>query len=281
MKTPLMRSARWLVVALLGLEVLYVVVMNVVLATGVIPRAASTNDGQVDAQFSWGPAWTPWPGRAYVRNFALQLADPAIEFRLTIDRASLDVGLFDLLHQRFTASHVRASGVRFELVTRVDAASKSEARLQAFALLDGFARPALLADPPVPALTPAQLALLWAVRLDDVDATVEELWVDEFRYEGPGHLQGGFRFWPLHHLQLDSIELELAPTPRTSSSSGCGPRRRRSSPAWSRSASASPSAGVSCAPSPRPTRAGARSGSVRTRSSTPRSSRRANTWCTS
>jgi hypothetical protein len=203
------KSLVWLGVAVLSLELVYVVAMNAVLYLGLIERAASTSDQRVVASLSWGRAWSPWPGRAYLRDFEMILSDPVLEFRLVIAEASLNVAPLELLKSRFVASHIRARGVGFELVPKVDSVEGNEARLEAFPFIRGFGRPALLPQPALPPLTAEERDKLWVVELDDIDAQVDELWLAEFRYRGPLHLRGGFEFAPMRTLQIDVAKLDF------------------------------------------------------------------------
>ncbi len=201
------QAARWLVAVPLALELLYLLVGNAVLFSGVIQRAASA--APQETQLGWDRAYTLWPGRAYVSGFRLRLQDPVIQFRLTIDRAKVDVVLWELLHRRFRASHVRAEGVSYRMLTKVDGTTGREARVAAFPPLEGFARPALLHYPPPPYPSPKELAGLWSVRLDDVEATVDELWFLEYRYHGPAHVWGAFALAPLQRLWVGPALLLL------------------------------------------------------------------------
>jgi hypothetical protein len=208
-RSLLFRGVRAVVLAAVGVEVLYVLVINALLFSGVLARGLGTVDQHVDARFSWTRAWSPWPGRAYVRDFRLAVADPALQFELTIARASFDVAPLDLLRHRFTASHIRAEGVRFRLAPRVTLASSTLPRALAFPAVDGFSQPALLADPPLPPLTADELGALWTVQLEDTVASVDELWLLEYHYQGAAQLRGGLVFTPLQHLEVTNAALEL------------------------------------------------------------------------
>lgn len=201
------RILSWVVGGLLGIELLYVLVANLLLYSGVIPRAASANPQSVDME--WDRAYSPWPGRAYVWGFRLRIQDPVQQFRLTVAHAKADVVLWELLRHRFRASHVQAEGVSYRMLFKVDKAEGHERRLAAFPPLEGFESPALRPDPRPPPATDEDVAGLWRVQLDEVDAAIEELWFLEYRYQGPARAHGGFGLEPLRKLWVGPAELEL------------------------------------------------------------------------
>lgn len=192
---------------LLGTELLYVLAANAVIVSGVIQRAAAASPDKVD--LGWNRAYSPWPGRVYVSGFRVGVQDPVMQFRLTIDAAKLDVALWALLHKTFRASHIHAEGVSFRFLTRVDGTAGRERRVEAFPPIEGLPRPALLPKPRPPPLTPAQVEMLWTVQLDDVQASVTELWLLEFRYHGPARVSGGFALSPLRKLWIGPALLDL------------------------------------------------------------------------
>ncbi len=201
------RAAGTLAAALVAVELLYVLASNGVILSGVIQRAVSA-DPQTTS-LSWRHAWSPWPGRVYVSGLRLQMQAPVQEFGLTVDHAKVDVVLWALVHRRFRASYVKAEGVTFRMLFKVESAAGKEARLAAYPPLDGFARPALLPKPPPPPATPAEVARLWSVELNQVDATVTELWFLEYRYRGAARVHGGFALQPRRQLWVGPALLEL------------------------------------------------------------------------
>jgi hypothetical protein len=132
-----------------------------------------------------------------------------VQFELTVDQAVVDIELAGLLSKRFHASSVRATGVGYRMLTRVTPEEARAARVAAFPTMEAFEAPPLVHDPPYPELTPAEIATLWTVQLDEIDAFVTELWFFEYRYSGPAHVQGGFELSPLRHLEVGPATLEL------------------------------------------------------------------------
>jgi hypothetical protein len=201
------RIGAYLGVALLLTELLYLVAANGLLVSGAIQRAANTSPQ--DLEMGWRSAYSLWPCRVHVAGFRLRTQDPNIQFRLAIENAQVDVDLGGLLHRKFHAPHVRAEGVSYRLLTKVESVAGRELRLAAFPPLEGFSRPALRSTAPSKPASAAEVAELWRVELDDVDATLTELWFLEYRYEGSGHVHGAFALAPLQSLRVGPALLEL------------------------------------------------------------------------
>jgi hypothetical protein len=204
---PLGKRAVQLGAVLLGLELLYVVAVNLLLLSGLIERAASANPDE--AQLSWRRAFTPWPGRVWVEGLQLRVQDPGLQFQLDVARAEVDVVLWTLLKKEFRASRVRAEGVRYRMLGRVEPETAGSARVRAFPPIVGLSRPPLRPVPMPPLPTGAKLDAIWGVRLSDVEGVVEELWIQEFRYLGPAHVSGGFHLSPLRALEVGPASLVL------------------------------------------------------------------------
>jgi hypothetical protein len=203
----LARVARWLLAATVGLELVYVLIANAVILSGVIQKAVSANPDA--AALSWDWAYSPWPGRAYVSGLALRVQDPSMQFRLTVDFAQMDIALRDLLRRKFHVTHVRGERVSYRMLAKVETVEGNEARLAAFPPLEGFGPPGLRPNPMPPWPSAQQLDALWGVQLDDADVDVAELWVLEYRYLGKGHIRGGFALQPLRTLWVGPAVVEL------------------------------------------------------------------------
>ena len=107
---------------------------------------------------AWDRAYSSCTGRVYVTGFRMRLQDPMVQFRLIVPSARVDVVLWELVGKTFRASYVKADGVSYRMLTKVDRVEGREERLAAFPVLEGFKQPALLDDPPPPPLKPEQIA---------------------------------------------------------------------------------------------------------------------------
>jgi hypothetical protein len=207
MKRWVLKVARGGAIALIALEFLYLLAGNLALSTGLVRRAVS---GNPDAMLvTHGRAYTIFPGRVHVSDFAMRMQDRNIQFHLTIGHVRVDIHLLALLRKTFHGDHVRCEGVSFRFVHRVRDAVGMEARLAAYPPIPGLARPALLLVPPPPAARQEEIDSLWTVRLDDVDGRLRELWFLEHRWEGNGRVTGRFELSPMRRLRVGPAELIL------------------------------------------------------------------------
>ncbi len=194
-------------IALISLELVYLLVGNLALSMGVVGKALS---GNPDAMLvTHGRAYTLLPGRVHVSDFSMRLQDRNIQFLLTVASARVDMDPFALLRRTFRGDHVRCEGVRFRFVNRVHDSVGMEARLAAYPTIPGFARPALFQVPAPPMATKEDIDAQWTVRLDDVEGSVSELWFLEHRWEGTGRVTGRFELSPMRRLRVGPAELTL------------------------------------------------------------------------
>lgn len=200
---------RWAVGAVVAFEFIYVVAINALLQTNVIQKAASMP--VEDVSLEWDSAYSPWPGRAYVTGFRLRLQDPLLQFRLTVASAEVDVAPWDLLKKNFHATHVRAEGVSFRFRPRSERTldAGTDTRIASFPPIEGLPSPGWLPEPKPPPFTEAFIDSLWSVNLEDVHATLSELWLMEARYRGAGRVDGRFAFSPLRTLAVETVVLQL------------------------------------------------------------------------
>ncbi|HVY30171.1 MAG TPA: hypothetical protein VHB79_26620 [Polyangiaceae bacterium] len=190
---------------LCGLELIYLVAVNLVLRTRLIQEAAAGADG---VKLEFGSAYSVLPGRAHVRDLVLRFEDYNVQFQLSIERGQLDVGLEELLHKRFHCYAVRADGVSFVMRHKVHEAEGHGTRLAAFPKIDGFADPPLYRGKPSPPIPDEQYDL-WQVQVDDVVARARELWFLEYRFAGDAEARGAFLIRPARFVRVKPARLEL------------------------------------------------------------------------
>jgi hypothetical protein len=200
------RALRIVALVVVALELGYVLVANVVLKTGLIERFV--NDEPQDLQVSFEKAWTIFPGRLHVQNFALRLQDENVQVWLRIPQARLRVKLGELLVRRFHVSDLKAEGLSFRIRGKISALESETRRARAFPPIEGFSDPPLALYEPAEAGTGAEK---WTIEIEGVDAAIKELWLFEYRYLGEGRGTGGFRLKPTDRLRVDSSTVELAP----------------------------------------------------------------------
>ena len=200
------RALRIVALVVVGLELGYVLCANLVLKTGLIERWV--NDEPRDLQVSFEKAWTIFPGRIHVQNFALRLQDENVQVWLRIPQARLRVKLRELLVRRFHVSDLKAEGMSFRIRGKISELERDARRARAFPPIEGFSDPPLALPEPAESGTGAEK---WTIEIEGVDATIKELWLFEYRYLGEGRGIGGFRLKPSERLRVDPSTVELAP----------------------------------------------------------------------
>jgi len=189
---------------LLVLEIIYVIVANLILASSLVRDGVGTGDG---VRLEYASARTWLPGRVHLREFDLRVEDYNVQVELKIGRASLDVQLLALFSKRFRATRLVAGDLRLRMRHKVHAVGKNGPRLEAYAPIDGFADPPLYRGPP-PAPTPNPESL-WSVQVDDVVAHTRELWILEYRFEGDAEARGAFLLRPALLVRVDPASLHF------------------------------------------------------------------------
>lgn len=187
----------------------YPVFTTLALSCGWVERWISGDDVKVEVD---NPAWTLWPGTVHAKAIRVYV-NGNTQMTLSVADATVDVALMELLNRRFHANSLRADDIRFRLRTRVPASRKDAPYVAAF--------------PPMPEL-PGDTGIVreddkkkekeddeddskkWTVRIDDIDASMSELWFLQYRYQGHGRVRGGFMKGPKRFLVDNSIQ-ELAP----------------------------------------------------------------------
>jgi hypothetical protein len=192
-------------VALVGFELAYVLAANLALTTNAIARAVGEPGGSADLHYEG--AWSLVPGQVGFRRARFVSQDSSVQWQVEVERGSLWVGLGDLMRRQISLRHVRGEGVSFRFRHRVSPEGARRPAVAAFAPVLGVDDPPLLPDPPPPDSDPSSL---WSVHLDDVDADVRELWVQEFHYEGPAHVRGAFQLAPKRRVWVGPAELALS-----------------------------------------------------------------------
>jgi hypothetical protein len=204
------RIARFIMFAVAAVMLFYIVAANIALKSGLVERLANDDP---DVKMTWESAWTILPGLVHVRNFKLHHEDNNVQQYITIERVTVQIKLLSLLEKRFHASSVEAIGTRYRLRHKVMLASVSSlrSRLAAYPHIEGYPDPAIKQAP----LPPSDPDRLWKIELDNVEASVDELWCLEYRYVGSAHASGGFRLLPAQRIMLFPSELTLEPGPLT------------------------------------------------------------------
>jgi hypothetical protein len=189
------------------LELAYLAIGNLLLRSQAIQRAVGAADGFA---LEFGRAYTLWPGHAHVRDLSLRVEDYNVQFEVAIASAELDVALSELAFKKLHITRLDAQGTRFRMRHKLIAVGDDQERVAAYPKIKGFADPPYFVGIRAPGMSDAEAdAELWKIRVENVQAAVSELWVMEYRYQGPGHAQGSFVVHPTRWVQVEPAALSL------------------------------------------------------------------------
>jgi hypothetical protein len=197
-----------LLVAVAVLEISYLVLANVVLKTSLLKDFAATSD---DLRVDYSSAHSVLPGRIEVRDLRVRFHDRNVEFLISVAKGTLDVSLHELAVRRFHALRVDAEKVSYRMRHKVSRVGKEGPRLAAYPPIPGFRDPPLYEkgeDKPAPPI-PDEKYDLWDVKVEGVHAEVAEVWILEYRYQGPGLATGSFRVKPTRYYDVTDATLDV------------------------------------------------------------------------
>jgi len=86
---------------LVGLELVYLLIGNLVVSSELIKDAVASGEG---FHLDYARAHTLWPGHVDITDVSLRVEDYNVQFEVAFDRARIDISLSDLLFKRFRAT---------------------------------------------------------------------------------------------------------------------------------------------------------------------------------
>ena len=193
------------VYVLAGLELAYVLGANAFLrSSGVVALVEGANGVKLD----YASAYSVVPGHVHVKRLRLRFEDYNVQFQVLVEKGTLDVGLTELLARKFHVYSLLADGVSFRMRHKAHSVDDSAERFAAYPKIEGFA------DPPLyqgvkPAATPDDQYDLWQVRIDNVVAHANELWMLEYRYTGDAEARGSFLVQPERLVRVEPAALHI------------------------------------------------------------------------
>ena len=187
----------------LAVELAYLLASNLILVRW-LPAWLNTDEQAF--RLKYASAWSPWPGRVYARDLNLRVQDSNLQFELKVASAEVDVALTALLRRTFRATHVDVRGLVFRFRHKLEKPPDNERLARALPPIEGFTDPPLLTKKPS-----EPTGKLWTIHLTDVDARIEELWIQQFRSLGAARAWGGFRLEPTRWLWVRPAALSLEP----------------------------------------------------------------------
>ncbi len=164
--TRLRKGLRKLLVALIGLEVVYLIAANVFLNTDLGPR--TVNRKPEKWSLAWDGGWSVIPGHMHLSGMVFDQHGRREDFHAEAPKISFDVGLLPLAGRRFAANDVAIKGLSMAVDRHTEDAAGATA-----------------APPPRPPKKPG-----WRIELSDVDVDG----VESFRFDGFEATGGQSRF---------------------------------------------------------------------------------------
>lgn len=197
---------RWLMRALalpVVVYVAYLVVMNALLMTGAF--TSLLNDAQDDVTVTASRAWTWWFGRVDARDLRILIEEDDVEVLVTFTKGTATVHSLGLFDRECRLSGVRGEQGRIAVRRKIVKDEADERRLAGLAEIEGL--PVPLIEQPVP--PDDDFSNNWTVHMEDIDAVVERLWIDNFRVDGRLELKGGYRWATGQSLELHDLGVHL------------------------------------------------------------------------
>lgn len=192
---------------LICLELVYLIAGNLLLRSQLIQRAVGASEGFA---LEFRAAYTLWPGHAHVRDLSLRVEDYNVQFEVAIEAAELDIALSELPFKKFHITRLVAEGTRFRMRHKLIVVGEDAERVAAYPKIKGFADPPYYVGVHAPPLSDEEAdSKLWKVRVENVEAAVRELWVLEYRYQGPARARGSFVVHPTRWVQVTPAALWL------------------------------------------------------------------------
>jgi hypothetical protein len=212
-KVPKLRFAKFAAIAVLGAYLLFLIVMNVALETGLVARWVSkakwVRNGPDVLQVHYDSAWSWWPGHVTAHGLRIRGADTMVEWQLVLDEVTFNASWSALFHRQFRAWDIRANGVAARVRMKLDPAEATSEVVSALAPIDGFADPPLKPEVPPPDIPDDQYKL-WSVHLEGIDAlSVREVWFNSYRFVGDALFTGNFMLRPLRLVMVGPVAAEV------------------------------------------------------------------------
>jgi hypothetical protein len=181
--------------ALAFLFLLHAVVINTLLWSGALDWFLARATGVVKVET--GRSFSVWPGVVHLRQLQLEVKDSHLHLELEVPSGRANILLRQLFLRRFSVDGV--SGEHFVLRLRPKFQDFPERRLAALPPLS---------EPPTKS-EPSGQPHYWPVRIENLAAQYDELWVSELRYRGDAFLSGGFELVPLERVSVYPSDVAL------------------------------------------------------------------------
>jgi hypothetical protein len=198
-------------VAILAVELLYLVAINVFLSTSLFEKVVDGDPATIDVRFA--RAWSLLPGSIHAERLSIRGRDSHVEWILRLDRVDFRVSFLGLLRKHFHVLSARGSGITFRLRQRVESPRATPEYVAKLPAIAGLPTLAFAPDePPGKDVWSDADYHLWTVDLEDlIAARVREIWIDTARFDGLARIAGGFYLKPIRTVAVGPVHVDVAP----------------------------------------------------------------------
>jgi hypothetical protein len=206
----LYRLVRAVFAALIAAEALYLVAMNVFLATPLFGKVINATPDVVDIHYS--RAWSLYPTHITAKNLSIRASDSHVEWVLRLDDVTFDCSLFELAtKKKFHALSPHGTGISFRLRMKLESPAAVPDYVAKLPVIDTLGPVSFVpSDPPYPGVWDDSKWHLFTVQLDDVVAEhVRELWINTGRFEGDARIAGGFFLRPIRRVEVGPVRIDV------------------------------------------------------------------------
>ncbi|HSP94931.1 MAG TPA: hypothetical protein VLU06_10295, partial [Thermoanaerobaculia bacterium] len=130
-----------LVFAAISIAVVSCIGIHVVVSTRLLRKWVNTDPETLLLDYDTASSWMP--GEIRVRGLRVRGSDPNVQWFFRMEKATISVSLFDLLHKQFHATRVRAEGLVFRLREKQKKSETSSAHAARLPPIPGFSDPPL------------------------------------------------------------------------------------------------------------------------------------------
>ena len=200
------RTVRIIVILLavvVGLELVYLVVGNVMLRAGTVERLLNKRPEKTLVHYE--SAYTLFPGHAVVNGFRIRSQATRSQIEAVADHVSAVVNPIPLLWKTVSIVRASARGAEFRMRRRPVTEEELKDKEWFVPPIEGLDYKDSLRDPTKVPKAPKWGVSVISSRVDDV----REVWIDDFRLTGPGQAGGGMSIGPGRWLELDGAWVEF------------------------------------------------------------------------
>lgn len=222
----------WIILAFAATAIAVVscAAIHIVVSSRLLRKWVNTDPEALLVDYDAASSWIP--GEIRIRGLRMRGSDPNVQWFFRMEKATISISLFDLLHKQFHATRVRAEGLVFRLREKQRKNEMSAAHAARLPPIQGFSDPPLT-SPTVetPPLSEGEKRRFWTVRVENFLADpAPDIWIEIYRFRGRARVTGAFALRPHVRVAIGPAAVEflsgdflLAPSePMLSAASGRG-----------------------------------------------------------